>query len=127
MIGNIIGYFFDFIGMAAGVGCSYAIVKMMYQIIRGHRGKLHYMCIIGHGLILIAVYSFFCTLHPMWKVLIFMPSFSGGNMMLGYVGKKVYKLKKRRFLYNVCEEMDWTGRAGFIVMIIMMISPILLP
>jgi hypothetical protein len=119
-IGNIIvGWLFIFVGVAGTLGCSYVIVKMIHQIIKGHRGKLRYMCVIGYGLGLTSIFFAFKLMENAPIGLISGPSISIQSILLGYVWKRVYKFEKNIFLYNLFKEIYWLGIFGIVVMILM--------
>jgi hypothetical protein len=119
-IGNIIvGWLFVFVGVVGTLGCSYVIVKMIHQIIKGHRGKLRYMCVIGYGLEIASIFFAFKLMENATIGLAIIPSLFSGNAMLGYVWKKIYKLRKQEFSYNLAKQLYWTGILGIVVSILL--------
>jgi hypothetical protein len=119
-IGNIIvGWLFIFVGVAGTLGCSYVIVKMIHQIIKGHRGKLHYMCVIGYGLGLTSIFFAFKLMGNATIGLALLPSLFIQCILLGYVWKRVYKFEKNIFLYNMFKEIYWVGILGMVTIIVL--------
>jgi hypothetical protein len=103
------------------LGSFYDFAKTIYRIIQGHQGKLRYIYTIGCGLETISFFLMFEMLvydyAPMVEFM-GMSLFVGGTMM-GYVLKKVYKIKNEVFTYNFAKPVYWIGIFGIVVMILM--------
>jgi uncharacterized membrane protein len=115
-----------FSGLSVLLMSFYHVVRTIYKILLRHNGKLRYVYLVGWVLIIIATFSCIAMFlnRKGIALFIFVPSLFIGGTMTSYVEKKVYKIKKQDywfnvFRYNLAKQTYWMGILGIVVSILL--------